>query len=128
MILAMARPEKLRAERIQTATWGVLIIWVGIMMASRIDNDNEGVGMFVLGLIFLASGLLQRFMARREGVGFVIAGVVLALVGANDLFSDGELSVGAIVVVVIGALLLASAFRPKRGVRITIGSDEDEPE
>lgn len=120
----MAGSSKIRADRVQTATWGVLIIWVGIMMASQIDNDNEGLGMFVLGLIFLASGLMQRLMSRREGIGFVIAGSVLALVGGNDLFSDGNLSVGAIVVVVIGAMVLASAFRPRRGVRITIGTDE----
>lgn len=111
------------AARIQTATWGLLIIWVGIMMASTFDNENPGIGLTVLGSIFLVSGLVQRTQARREGGGFIVAGVTILLLGINDLL-DQNLTAASIAVIVIGVLILASVFRKpvRRGPPI----DDDE--
>ncbi len=115
----MLRRPRRNSDRIQTATWGMLIIWVGIMLGTNLDNDHDGIGMTVLGSIFLLSGLLQRLAGEHGGVGFIIAGITLALIGVNDLVGEDNISVAAIVVVILGVGILLSALRkPKVGEEI----------
>ena len=119
----LRRPRR-NSDRIQTATWGILIIWVGIMLGTKLDNDHEGLGMTVLGSIFLVSGLLQRIAGEHGGVGFVIAGLTLTLIGVNDLVGDDQISVAAIVVVIVGTVILLSALRKPRVPDKVDGSDD----
>lgn len=99
------------AHRIEHATWGALILWLGVLLAV---DERDGVGFLGAGAILFASALLQRLAGHAAGAPFWIGGGVLLYLGFDDLYGLDDVPVAAIALIVLGALILLRAVTGRR--------------
>lgn len=99
-------------SRIETATWGALVLWIGLMLASK---EAPGVAPIGVGAILLGSAVLQRVLGYRAGVLLWGFGIYFLLKGLDERtgFTVRESLLGAILVA-IGILILIRAFSRTR--------------
>ncbi|HVL32387.1 MAG TPA: hypothetical protein VM600_02275 [Actinomycetota bacterium] len=98
-------------RRLETVTWGLLLVWLGVMMMIEEPEGLAGVG---AGAILLLSAVLQKLLKWEAGAVLWIAGVALVFSGINELLGDREVPVLAIVLLVVGALVIGRAMAPRR--------------
>jgi hypothetical protein len=114
-------------RRIEAATWGLLLIWAGVVLAVEL---REGVPAVVAGGILLASALIQKSMGGEGGLVFWAGGIAFTLSGLNDLTNGRRhIPVLAVVLILFGAAVLGRALAGGRHHRITIvrnGTPPDE--
>src|SRR5215467_13010444 len=95
-------------RRIETLTWGALVLWVGI---SLIVDLNRGVPSLVAGSILLASALYQRLRGWEAGIILWAGGLALTISGLNDLRAGHHhLSALAIILILIGGSIVLRAI------------------
>jgi hypothetical protein len=101
--------------RIEVATWGLVLIWVGLVMAF---DFRKGIPALVAGSILLLSGVIQKAIRGRAGMIVWVAGIALVLSGVNDLtHGRRHVPVFAVIAIIIGAALLGGALAGGRGVQ-----------
>jgi len=125
---SMNGPRRALERQIETVTIGLLVVWIGVAMATTFDNDTAGLDLMVAGGILLAGAILQRVIGGQAGA-MVIAGLVVGLLGLDDFLAsrEQELPIAAIVVIVVGTVIFLSAFsRRGRGPRISVTSSRDD--
>jgi hypothetical protein len=94
-------------RRIELATWGLMLIWVGVWMSVDLRRGVPGV---VAGAILLLSALIQRALGYEAGLVLWVGGIAFMVSGLNDLAKGKHnVSVLAIVLVIFGAMLLIRA-------------------
>lgn len=100
-------------RRLEAATWGLLLVWLGVMV---VVDEKPGVARTGVGAILLLSAIAQRL--RRYGAGILLwgFGLYFLLDGLSDLV-DLDLSdaVVAGVLIGLGAAFLARALAGERG-------------
>ncbi len=98
--------------------FGLILVWVGIAMASDVDNDVAGLNLMVIGGILVFGWLVRRLRGSRDS-GLGIIGFVLAAIGLNQYFDEQgrDLPVAAIVVAAIGLAVIVSSIRPRKRAR-----------
>lgn len=107
----------LDARTIRVSLWGVMLIWIGVMMAV---DEPAGVASIGAGAILLAGAALRRWMGRRAGFVLTVAGLMLVLLGLNDLNGDDTgIPLFATVLIAVGALIVLKAFGARRWIRHT---------
>jgi hypothetical protein len=92
-------------RRIEAATWGTLLVWVGISLGITLPKGVPGL---VAGLILLASAILQKALGWEAGIILWAAGLALSLSGLNDL-TNGKHHIPALAIILIligGSILL----------------------
>ena len=115
--------------RIEIATWGLVLIWVGLVMAF---DFRKGIPALVAGAILLVSGVIQKAIGGRAGMIVWVAGIALVLSGVNDLTHGRKhVPVLAVIVIIIGAGLLGGAIaggrRMQRRVQMYTGHWTQRP-
>lgn len=94
-------------RRVEALTWGALLIWVGVSLAT---NLHKGVPGLVAGLILLVSALYQRLRGWEAGIILWAGGLALTISGLNDLRAGHHhLSALAIVLILIGGAIVLRA-------------------
>jgi hypothetical protein len=116
-------------RRIELATWGLLLIWVGIWLSV---DMRRGVPALVTGGLLLGSALLQRVLGYEAGLVLWVGGFAFTLSGLNDLTrGKHHVPAFAIVLVIAGVLMLIRAFagpQRRRHLRaVTHGRDPRPP-
>lgn len=100
-------------RRVETATWGLLLIWAGVVIG--VENFREGIPQLVAGGILLLSWLVQKLLGGEAGVVYWGGGIGFALWGLNDLTEGQSPSVFSVVLIAIGvAIVVRSLSTPKR--------------
>jgi hypothetical protein len=95
-------------RRVEALTWGALLIWVGVSLATDL---HKGVPGLVAGSILLVSALYQRIRGWEAGIILWAGGLALTISGLNDLRSGHHrLSALAIVLILIGGAILLRAI------------------
>ena len=95
-------------RRIETFTWGALVLWVGI---SLIVDLHRGVPSLVAGSILLLSALYQRVRGWEAGIILWAGGLALTISGLNDLRAGHHhLSALAIILILIGGSIVLRAL------------------
>lgn len=120
-----------RERRVETATWGVLLVWVGTML---VVHEPRGVANIGAGAIMLVSALIQRALGWDAGLVLWAGGIAFLLSGINDrLGRDQHVPALAVVLIIIGGMLVLRAFgrqpRRNRHIRVVrpIDRSEDRP-
>lgn len=105
MVVRLSKPPAER--RIELATWGALLVWIGVML---MVDERPGVTAVGLGGIMLASAVIQRALGYRAGLLLWGFGLYFLIGGLADL-TDLKLSNVALagVLIAFGALLLIRA-------------------
>lgn len=98
-------------RRIEAATWGLLIVWLGVMML--VPDEPEGLGLLGAGVILLVSALIQRISGWNGGVLLWGGGTALTVSGLEGLL-EWDIPIGAILVIAVGVWMLTRALRPRR--------------
>ncbi|MFA5890214.1 MAG: hypothetical protein WDA27_04555 [Actinomycetota bacterium] len=95
-------------RRIETATWGLLLIWAGIVITADLST---GIPATVAGGILLLSAIAQKAAGHSAGLILWAGGLGFLLSGVNDLLGrDRNVPIFAGALVVVGVLLLARAL------------------
>ena len=95
------------ADTIESAAWGLLFIWLGIVWLTHLAL---GFALLGVAVVILGEQLIRR-QARLLVKGFwVIVGLCLALAGVWDLVG-ATTSVVPYLLILAGAALLFSLFR-----------------
>ncbi|MFN2614908.1 MAG: hypothetical protein ABR552_08865 [Actinomycetota bacterium] len=97
--------KRVLERKIEGATWGLLLIWLGVHIAAHLP---KGIPALVAGSILLASALLQRAIGGDAGIVYWGSGLGLALWGLNDRLSASKhnFPVLATVLIVVGVFVL----------------------
>lgn len=109
-------------------TWGLMLLWLGIMIAV---DEAPGVASIGAGVILLIGAIRRRTQGRRAGAFIPLVGVLLVIMGANDIGGDDRgIPFVATVLIALGALVLVRAVtgpsvHPTRGMMITFGDPEE---
>ncbi len=101
--------EKSIDKRLEGASWGFLLIWVGV---SFLVKFNMGVGLLGVGFITLGTQIARKVSKLKFEGFWIFIGVLLVLGGILDLFTPA-LPLVPILLIVAGAVLLISNFRVK---------------
>jgi hypothetical protein len=109
-------------------TWGLMFLWLGVML---VVDEKAGVGSIGAGVILLIGAAMRKAQGRRAGAFLPLVGVLLVIMGINDLNGDDRgIPFLATALIALGALVLVRAVTgPKvhsRGMMITFG-DPDDP-
>ena len=95
-------------RRIEALTWGALLVWVGVSLATTL---HKGVPGLVAGCILLVSALYQRLRGWEAGIVLWAGGLALTIAGLNDLRGGHhKLSALAIVLILIGGAIVIRAI------------------
>lgn len=98
----------MRLWTIRRATWGLLLLWIGVMM---VVEESPGVASIGAGAILLLSALLRRALAWRAGFVLWAMGALLVIFGLNDLGGDDRgIPLFAVALIGFGSLMLVRAF------------------
>lgn len=93
-------------RRFEAVTWGLLLVWVGLMMTVDEPDGLTGVG---AGGILLLSALIQRAVGWEAGAVLWVAGFVLVLSGVNELVGEQDVPVLAVLLILFGAAIVGKA-------------------
>jgi len=95
-------------RRIEALTWGALLVWVGVSLATTL---HKGVPGLVAGGILLLSAIYQRIRGWEAGIILWAGGLALTISGLNDLRGGHHrLSALAIVLILIGGAIVLRAL------------------
>jgi len=113
-------------RRLEAATWGALLVWIGITLAVDL---HKGVPGLVAGLILLVSALAQRIAGWDAGLVMWAAGLALSISGLNDLTNGKHhLPALAIILILIGGAILIRAIQGDKGRRRHLSSVSRPPD
>ncbi len=112
---SMTRTQRVLAQRVDAAVWGLLFIWMGVAVLTSIGWAVVllGVGVIMLG------GQVARESTRLPVNGFgIVVGALFFLGGVWNLLGLrlGKAAIPAflpILCIVAGSLLVASALQPR---------------
>lgn len=114
-------PSRWDAWRFQAATWALLIVWIGLMMATTYDEQNQGFASVGAGVILLGSAVVQKALRLEAGLVMWAVGATLLLVGLDDLLGTDDLPLFALIAVALGAFLVVRGVSQKRWVMALVG-------
>ena len=105
---------------IRGAMWGVLFIWIGVMM---VVNERPGVASIGAGVILLMAAFARRASGWRAGLVITIAGVLLLAFGIRDLSGSNKgIPLFAVFLIGFGAMVVARAISGGRWIKRNAGS------
>lgn len=119
-----------RERRVEAATWGLVLVWAGIMLVWSEPAGIAGIG---YGVLLLGSAILQKLMGWEAGLVLWAGGIALLLSGINDrLGRDQHVPAIAVILIIIGGMLVLRAFakpRTNRHIRLvrTSNTGQDRP-
>lgn len=106
-----AKPRNEIAERIDSAGWGLFVLWVGV---SLLLDVGWGIGFLGVGILTLSLQVLRRSL----GLGFegfwVLVGSGFTLAGIGELRTI-DVSLIPILLMAFGVFVLVSAVTRARG-------------
>lgn len=108
-------------RRIELATWGLLLGWVGVTMVASFDNDVPGLANVVAGGIAGTSAVVQRGLRYSAGLMLWALAGVLLLTGMDDLLGTVETPIFSLVLIALGVFFLARGVMMKSWLRLVTG-------
>ncbi|WP_224243008.1 hypothetical protein [Hyalangium gracile] len=97
------------ADRIESAAWGLLFIWLGIVWLTHL---SLGFALLGVAAVILGEQLIRRQAGLRVTGFWVFVGLCLALAGVWD-WVGATVSLVPYLLLLAGAALLLSLFRPQ---------------
>ena len=112
--------EKWRSDPLNAAWWGLVLIWVGlVLIADQVGMlNNLGISGEAWALGFLGAGIMSLLLVlirlvvpayRRPVTGSIIFGFILIGIGLGELSASWDV-VGALVLIAIGVSIFISRF------------------
>lgn len=93
---------------VRRATWGALLLWIGVMM---VVEERAGVASIGAGAILLAGSAFRRAYGGRAGFVLTFMGILLLVLGLSDVGGDDRgIPLFATALIAIGSLVLVRAF------------------
>lgn len=100
---------------LRKATWGVLVVWIGLMM---VVNERAGIASIGSGAILLLGSVARRALGWRAGLATTVAALLLIAFGINDLNgTDKGIPLIAVMLIAFGSLAVAKALTKGRVIR-----------
>jgi hypothetical protein len=101
------------ADRLSTAGWGLLFLWLGIVFLTDL---REGVALLGIGIIILTVQGIRRSLGLDLEGFWVVVGLVFGLTGVGQLVAL-QISLLPILLIAAGLALLLSSIRSKHPSR-----------
>ena len=114
--------KRLREIKVESATWGLLILWIGAMMATTYDDTHDGFASVGAGVILLVSAVVQKALRFQVGIILWAAGIALLLTGLDDLLGTDDLPIFALIAMAFGAFLVVRGAAVKRFFLVVVGA------
>jgi hypothetical protein len=101
------------ADRLSTAGWGLLFLWLGIVFLTDL---REGVALLGIGIIILTVQGIRRSLGLDLEGFWMVVGLVFGLTGVGQLVAL-QISLLPILLIAAGLALLLSSIRSKHPSR-----------
>ncbi len=101
--------RKRAAHELDTAMWGLLLIWIGISLLAGL---GWGIGLLGVGIILLVEQFARRYLAIRLEGFWLVVGLVFVIGGVAELL-DFHISLIPVACIVAGMALLLSVVLGK---------------
>ncbi len=105
---AVASPAPhLSIQKLDTFSWGVLLIWIGVALQADLD---WAIGLLGVGIILLAKQAARKYFDYTLETFWIVVGAVLVAASAADLLGV-HMSLVPVVCIGVGiSVLLSSLF------------------
>jgi hypothetical protein len=104
--------ERALERKMDTAAWGVFLLWIGIALLADV---GWGVGLVGAGAITLAAQAWRKRLGLRADRFSVLLGIVSGVVGIWNIFEVRLELVPLLFIAAGGALLVSTWRRPRAG-------------